>query len=67
MEIKNEAYRDEAQLLQGTSSMVEARYMNYPTHEDATALSQVNCKLNTVTVLANLPYLIANFTPFIDV
>ena len=50
MEIKNEAYTDESQLLQGTSSMVEARYMNYPTHEDATALSQVNCRLKIVTV-----------------
>ena len=50
MEIKNEAFTDESQLLQGTSSMVEARYMNYPTHEDATALSQVNCRLKIVTI-----------------
>ena len=50
MEIKNEAYTDESQLLQGTSSMVEARYMNYPTHEDAAVLSQVNCRFKVVTV-----------------
>ena len=50
MEITNEAYTDESQLLQGTYSMVEDHYMNYPTHEDATALSQVNCRLKIVTV-----------------
>ena len=40
--VKNEAYVDEPQLLQRKSSTVEARYMNYPTNEEATELNQVN-------------------------
>ena len=41
MGIVNESFFDKSQLLQGTS-IVEARYVNYPLHEDATELNQVN-------------------------
>ena len=39
---KNEAYVDEPQLLQRKYSMVEARYVNHLTNEEATELNQVN-------------------------
>ena len=41
MGIVNESFFDKSRLLQGTST-VEARYINYPVHEDAAELNQVN-------------------------
>jgi len=54
-EVESKKHYDESQL-QGTSSIVRTHYVNYPSHEDATALNQVN-----YTICMTISTIIINF------